>query len=389
MDQARVAQAVVKLQMLIRTIVGADVKNSEGWHDLRKSEGFEGMMSEGFGYEREAGMPSITTLVKPFFHPTKALVGLNYTPVAHNTLHRFPKGWTDALRLCRGIVFDRQANLVAFPFPKFFNYGEHEETKGTLPEGPFEAMDKADGHLAIIFSYRGKVMATTRGSFVSPTAQVANKMLATKNRSHWQKVIGRQQTVLAEIIHPRTKVIVDYGRRRGFILLGCYDLNTYADLDHAQLSILAQKLKTPVAELVPFASIAELKAKVAEKDYKNREGFVVRFVQPDGSVLRVKFKYAGYLGIMLEEKLTYGYVMNRLLDGSLERTLAGKPHEVEQEVRGMVTKLMAVNEIPDDSRGKARRAYLRELVDEASRTTSYCTQCGKFSRWALAQQSSS
>lgn len=383
------AQAVAKLQMFVRTLVAAGVKNSKGWHSLRREKGFEEKMAETFGYVREEGLPSIATLVKPFFHPTKALIGLNYTPVAHNTLHRSKNGWTDVLRLCRGIVFDRQGNLVAFPFPKFFNHGEHEETRGELPEGSFEAMDKADGHLAIIFSYRGKLMATTRGSFVSSSAQVANKMLAAKSRAYWQKAIGREQTVLAEIIHPRTKVIVDYGRRRGFVLLGCYNLKTFNDMNHAELSVLAQKLKIPVAELVPFASIAALKAKVAEKDYKNREGFVVRFVKADGSVLRVKFKFAGYLGIMLEEKLTYGYVMNRLMDGSLEKTLAGKPHEIEKEVRAMVDKLEAVNDISADDRGKARRKYLRELVEEESRTTSYNTQCGKFSRWALAQQSSS
>ncbi|MCC7527074.1 MAG: hypothetical protein IT342_01055 [Candidatus Melainabacteria bacterium] len=60
-------------------------------------------------------MPSVTSLIRPFFHPGLPLVGLNYTEVAHVTLHAFALGWTPAIRLCRGIVFNRRGTLVAFP----------------------------------------------------------------------------------------------------------------------------------------------------------------------------------------------------------------------------------------------------------------------------------
>lgn len=381
-------EAVKQLQIFVRTLVGANVRSAADWHGWRHN--IEEPMAEGFGYVREDGMPSITTLVKPFFHPTLGLVGLNYTQVAHLTLHRFAKGWTDPLRLCRGIVFDRKANLLAFPFPKFFNYGEHEETRGELSDSwPREATDKKDGHLGIIFRYRGRLIATTRGSFVSASSRIANEMLAVKSRQRWKSIVPEDHTVLAEIIHPQTKVILDYGRRRGFELIGCYNNDTFADMNHAELAELASKLKIPVTELVPFASIDELKKRVQEKKFENREGYVVRFTKPDGSTLRVKFKCAGYLGKMLEDKLTYRYLMTRLLEGNLDKTLAGKPDEVEQEARRMAAKLMAVNDIePDGKRDAARREYLLNLVPTDERTAYHKTVCGRFNTWAKQQKKS-
>src|SRR3989339_1315000 len=85
-------------------------------------------MAELFGYIQKPGMPVISSLVNADFHPKFPLVMFNYTPTAHNTLHGFPEGWTSALRMCRGIVFTQRAELLAHPFPKFFNLGEHPES---------------------------------------------------------------------------------------------------------------------------------------------------------------------------------------------------------------------------------------------------------------------
>lgn len=159
-------------------------------------------MEQLFGYAQGQGMPAIYSLVKPFEHPELPLVGLNYSPVAHNTLHRFPSGWTTPLRLCRGIIFDTAGRLMAKPFPKFFNYGEHPETE-TVPDLPFEATRKHDGHLGIIFEHRGKLLVTTRGSFRSKTSVLAQKMLDGYARKFsWRKNFPKDITLLVEVIDP-------------------------------------------------------------------------------------------------------------------------------------------------------------------------------------------
>ncbi|MFA5987760.1 MAG: hypothetical protein WC797_03885 [Candidatus Paceibacterota bacterium] len=91
--------------------------------------GQAGPMREIFEYplvsSSEGNMPPITSLVGASFHPVLPVVLLNYTRVA-NSLYKTPSGWTNPLRICRGVVFERSvdARLVALAWEKFFNKGE-------------------------------------------------------------------------------------------------------------------------------------------------------------------------------------------------------------------------------------------------------------------------
>lgn len=369
MDATVARKALEGLRTFVKALVKSRVKDKESWRRWRKKEGSEAFMEKCFGYERKDKMPSITGLVAPFFHPELPLVGLNYSHVAHNVLHAFHDGWTPALRLCRGIVFDRKGNLVAKPFEKFFNYGEHAETK-ELPNLPFVATVKHDGHLGIIFRYGDGLVITTRGSFESRTSVLGTEMLAKKKA--WIKAFPKGVTVLCEIIHPTTRVHVEYGRTKGFILIGAYDNATLADYDRAALVALGGLLKVPVTETWRGSSIEELRAFMADLTVSNQEGFVVRFANG----LRVKFKFASYINLMVEEKLSYTYLMNRVIAGTLEKMIGNLPEEVLDEARGMVAKLEAVKAVEGDV--KAKRAYLYALDAEKKDSQYYRGICRKF-----------
>lgn len=74
-------------------------------------------------------------------HPTEWLRILNYTEQAV-----WERAWTPVTRQCRGLIVDSTGSgrIIARPWPKFFNYGEHED--GTLDlAAPVEVTDKADG----------------------------------------------------------------------------------------------------------------------------------------------------------------------------------------------------------------------------------------------------
>jgi len=336
-------------------------------------------MAECFDYEREAGMPSVTNLIKPFFHPTLPLIGLNYTPVAHNTLHQFASGWTPAMRLCRGIVFTRRGRLVAFPFPKFFNYGEHAETS-CLPGLGFDATVKHDGHLGIIFEYDGALIATTRGSFVSSSSAIANDML-TPLTERWKatRLVHKDITLLCEIIHPETKVIVDYGERKEFILIGAFNRVTLEDYDYEHLDKFAAKLGIAVTERLSGKTISDLVAMVKDKVYSNQEGIVVRY----HNGLRLKLKYAGYVGKMVMDKVNHRYMMMRLMEGSAEKRFGDLPGEVQLLAQGVSRELFAVRDLPGDK--KAKWNYLYNLVPEEERTDYHRGICRKFYAWLAAQ----
>ncbi|MFB9080967.1 hypothetical protein ACFFWB_26745 [Flavobacterium procerum] len=54
-------------------------------------------------------------------HPEQDLYIYNYTQNA-----QFERVWNEITIACRGLILDKDLNVVARPFPKFFNLGEME-----------------------------------------------------------------------------------------------------------------------------------------------------------------------------------------------------------------------------------------------------------------------
>lgn len=384
-------EGVLSLRTFIKRLVSDRVNSRDKYRDWKKKPENEAFMAECFKYERKGEMPSINALVELDFHPTLPLILLNYSDTAHATLHRFPSGWTTALRLCRGIVFSRRGALVAIAYPKFFNYGEMPETKN-LPDEPFDVSEKYDGHLGIIFWFSGRLVATSRGRFESPTSVLANQMLAEYvQKFGWDKRFPRQFTLLVEIIHPDTAVKVDYGDRKEFIATGAIDIRRFNDCDYQETALLAGRLGLRVAERWSGSSVADLLKLMSDLSVKNREGGVIRFRV---SGLRVKVKFADYINQMVEEKLgfpsrsgkpvkqygkkpsPYRYLMMRMMTGTLERMTGNLEGEVHIRTQEMVRELRRAHQMGKNR--KEQLAYLRGLVPAEDCTAYYKAMAGKF-----------
>jgi RNA ligase len=333
-----------------------------------------------FGYVRKDGMPKISTLVKPFYHKAyDGQIGFNYTPVAHNTLHAYPHGWTPVLRQCRGIVFHGPTGkLLAKPFPKFFNYGEHPESTD-LPDGPVETTAKEDGHLAIIYrDHEGRITMTTRGSFKSSTGEIGRKMLRriVKNK-RWNRCFPRHCTLLAEMIHPATHVIRTYRGQPHFRVIGAVNNETLRELTYDELAGLAElALCVQVVQRRVFPSLAALRQHMKDRTVKNREGFVAMYIATDGRPIRVKFKYETYLGKMFAEKFSHGYAMRQMAAGKLEERLRMLPEEIVPMAKAMVAEISKVKRMKTPL--KARWTYLYGLVPKEQQTSSYKATCRAF-----------
>jgi hypothetical protein len=366
-------QAIANLKKFVRLLVKDGVNNKASYKAWIKADGNKAKMAKIFCYTELDGMPSITSLVNAFFHPKLSLIGLNYTQTAHNTLFEFPQGWTDELRLCRGIVFDRKANLVALPFPKFFNYGENPETRDLPTDMAFEATNKQDGHLGIIFQYRGRIILTSRGSFVSATSVLGNEMLAehiqTLGPDHsWPK----HHTLLVEIIHPDTQVYVDYDGQEEFILIGAYNFQTLEDVDYYGLCLLAQQFNLTATTIHQGKSLDELIAFMTDRQISNQEGYVIRF----SSGLRVKIKFQTYIGYMVADKLSYTYLMNRMITGNLQRMLDTLPEEIYKIALEMLGQIMLHVSVPGTPKDKWRKLY--EVMPPDQATAYFKTVCRNF-----------
>jgi RNA ligase len=160
---------------------------------------------------------------------------------------------------CRGLVLDNEGNVIAKPFPKFFNMEELSDTD--IPNKSFEVFEKMDGSLGIFFYYeeelsderryniwfnnnyetgmerffdpnnlpdfddpyyeptpkiKGEWYMATRGSF---TSEQAIKGMEIAKRYNYDKICVPGFTYLFEIIYPENRIVVDYGKDERLVLL--------------------------------------------------------------------------------------------------------------------------------------------------------------------------
>lgn len=203
-------------------------------------------------------------------HPSADLFIYNYSPKV-----QFDKLWNEVTLQTRGLILDKEMNVVAKPFGKFFNLEEISE----IPVLPFEVFEKLDGSLGILYWLWDKAFIATRGSFDSPQAIHATEILYRKY-SHVLNSLDKNKTYLFEIIYPENRIVVDYGNIDDIFLLTIISNQT------GEESI--EDLGFPIAKRYDgIKNINELKA--LEED--NKEGFVVRF----SNGFRVKVKFSEYI----------------------------------------------------------------------------------------------
>ncbi len=250
----------------------------------------------------EAGLVSVRD------HPDAPLQILNYTPEC-----QYSRAWDDVTRQCRGLVVHAGwDDVVARPWPKFYNYGEHEY--GTLDlDAPVEVSDKLDGSLGILYPVReGQWAVATRGSFDSEQARVANEI--------WKEYYAHLTpepgwTFLFEIVYPENRIVVDYGGLRDLVLLGSVHVETGEVRGPREAGWLGSRADVFEAETLRDA--------IAMEPRENAEGLVVRVLDTG---LMVKVKQDDYVEL------------HRIVTGLSERVVwerMGAGETVEQICEGL------------------------------------------------------
>lgn len=226
-------------------------------------------------------------------HPTLPLSIYTYTRAT-----QYSRAWTTATLRCRGLIVDDLTHeIVAWPFPKFFNVGEHDhgdDFAPPLPEGePFEVYDKVDGSLGIVFHYNGRWHAASKGSFTSEQAQWAQAWLD----AHDTRALWPGSTYLAEILYPSNRIVVDYGDREDLVLLGAFNqdgmeipLRT-ASVEWLEIGNVVRTWPAlPLPELLKLAE-ANTRPDGTPTSGISTEGYVIRYTNG----LRAKAKLSEYV----------------------------------------------------------------------------------------------
>jgi T4 RnlA family RNA ligase len=206
-------------------------------------------------------------------HPNSELYIYNYTQMA-----QYESIWNETTIQCRGLILDNEYNIVARPFPKFFNLSEHQPEE--IPNLPFKVYDKLDGSLGILYFWNDVPSIATRGSFDSIQSNKANEILQQK----YQKVLpllNRNFTYLFEIIYPENRIVLDYGNLEDIILLEIIETKTGKQMPLEDIGF------SIVKQYDQWQNIEELK----QLNIDNKEGFVLKYENG----FRVKIKFEEYV----------------------------------------------------------------------------------------------
>jgi T4 RnlA family RNA ligase len=208
-------------------------------------------------------------------HPLLDLYIYNYSAKA-----QYDRVWNEVTLACRGLILDAEMRVLARPFAKFFNLGEHENQ--IIPNETFEVYEKMDGSLGILYWFNGEPFIATRGSFNSEQAQKANMILKNKYADAIQN-LSTDKTYLFEIIYPQNRIVVDYGTREELVLLAVINNETGMDEPLADIGFPMAKRYDGINDIQLLKGLQE----------ENREGFVIKY----NSGLRYKVKFEEYLRI--------------------------------------------------------------------------------------------
>ncbi len=280
-------------------------------------------------------------------HPNAELFIYNYTRSAN-----FEKVWNEVTLLTRGLILDSEMNIVARPFPKFFNIEQHAAEE--IPTLPFEAYEKMDGSLGILYWLDGKPFIASRGSFDSDQAKHANEVLYSKYTHTFDKLV-KGVTYLFEIIYPENRIVVDYGEKDDLVLLAMIDNATGLDVELHDIGFELVKRYDGVNDVHRLRDVQE----------DNREGFIVRFTNG----FRVKLKFEEYCRLhSIVTNVSNVVVWEYLKDGKpLDELIDRTPDEFDAFV------IKTVNELKENFKAieDMHRKKHAEVIDHYAAKKEY------------------
>jgi RNA ligase len=149
---------------------------------------------------------------------------INYVVAMADTFDMYPAGYDGPLstydlggairRECRGLIFDRDGNIMSRPFHKFFNINEREETQAHCVDisQPHVIMEKMDGSMIRPIFVDGHLRLATKMG-VTEVAMQAEAWLAAQDPilKQWMAIMMIQDiTPIFEWVSPFNQIVLAY-----------------------------------------------------------------------------------------------------------------------------------------------------------------------------------
>lgn len=197
---------------------------------------------------------------------------------------QYKNRWNQATINARGLVTDADGNVIARPFPKFFNYGD--PTAGELDlDARVDVLDKLDGSLGIMLPDE---TFASKGSFQSHVAEHATARYAELYKGTWTP--REDLTYLFEVIFPAGRIVLDYGDKDDLVLLGAVETETGR-------VVSPKDLPEWPGEIADTLKANTLREALALPLRENAEGVVIRFTSGRRQGDMVKLKQSDYTSL--------------------------------------------------------------------------------------------
>lgn len=221
-------------------------------------------------------------LIRRQTHKSEPLAILNYTEKA-----AFAKHWDGVTSQCRGLIYNTETQeVVARPFPKFFNNTEEQAPKFVLDEMVY-VTDKQDGSLGILYQLpAGGWAIATRGSFHSEQAEHATELLRSKYAGWYKTQMAcptPHVTALFEIVYPKNRIVLNYGDQDDLVVLGMVDIET-GDIHLPNVARVFIGWPGPQTSTLGYMGYG---AALALTPRENAEGVVIR-AENDNRMVKIK-----------------------------------------------------------------------------------------------------
>lgn len=300
----------------------------------------------------------------------------NYTEQA-----AFNRDWNPVTRTCRGLIYNANTEeVLARPFPKFFNFDEKEAPRILDDQVVYSYSNKYDGSLGIVYPTEDGLMVATRGSFASEQAKLGTKLLRELDEWHYDylhEMLNVGYTPLFEICGPDNRIVLKYDENflapLGYIHIvdGHYFPHEQPSYSRTMRSLLMDLSRTNAEGWVVWKTAYEA-VKIKQADYVELHRIVTNLSKKEvwrqlraGNYNQFKLNLpdewwdwaeniADELRANFTEILTYaqaceygmGYVFAGLAPSRKEQAAWIMSH-VETEYRGLVFSLLDGRDISD------------------------------------------
>ena len=227
---------------------------------------------------------------------------------------------TPLLKECRGIIFNKDGNIIRRPLHKFFNLSQKDEAMIDRIDisKPHTVLEKLDGSMIAPFIIDGRLAWGTRKGETDVAEMIQTFLDANPTYVEFARnCCDIDWTPVFEFCSRKNQIVIDYGPEDRLVLIALRNMITGRYFTYSELANIAQLWKLDVVDaldnpVTDMAAFAERVKDAVDMD----EGFVVAF--DDG--FRVKIKTANYVAMhrvkdsISDERAVVSLILNSALD---------------------------------------------------------------------------